>query len=262
MNQLKAYEITIKGKLEAIPLPDMEDAIWARIEAQLDTDMPTDDGSNGPFDSPSGPWILGSSILAFLLTLITLYYTQKNPDNSSAGTENQNNTFQNSVQTDDSGPPGSNAEIQNVSPANSTGDLRVNEGSALNGNAENQNGGSDLSSQGLQNPQQNLQKESGDRQNLQPGINGQQNVIPGSTILPGSVTGSEVQQNPLQGNGIPNLPGSNVPQNSSIPFSKDQAQNNSANKPPEKDSVVTGKKSRGVKGVTDSDYRIVPKKDN
>lgn len=251
MNQLKAYEITIKGKLEAIPLPDMEDVIWARIEAQLDTDMPTDDGNNGPFDSPNGPWILGSSILAFLLTLITLYYTQKNPDNFSTGTENQNNTFQNSVQTDGAGPPGSNAEIQPVSPENSTGDLPVN-------------------------------RASGNQQNLQPGLNGQQSFVPGN----------DVQENTTQGNGLQNLPGTNIQQNSpgsnvlqnpvpgsnvlqedqlrdqpvnqsppAVDIPKDQTQNGII-KPPVKDSVVTGKKSRGVKGVTDNDYRIVPKKDN
>ncbi len=242
MNQLKAYEITIKGKLEAIPLPDMEDAIWARIEAQLDTDMPTDDGNNGPFDSPSGPWILGSSILAFLLTLITLYYTQKDPDNSSAGTENQNNTFQNSVQTDGAGPPGSNIEIQPVSPANSTGDLPVN-------------------------------KASSSQQDLQPGLNGQQSFVPGSNV----------QESATQENGLQNLPGSNIQQNPvpglnvlpdilssdqtviqstpAVDLPKDQTQNGAV-KPPLKDSVLPGKKSRGVKGVTDSDYRIVPKKDN
>ena len=54
MNERKAYEQTIKGKLEAIPLPDMEDAIWARIETQLDIDMPTDDGG-GNAPSPNNP---------------------------------------------------------------------------------------------------------------------------------------------------------------------------------------------------------------
>jgi hypothetical protein len=251
MNPLKAYEITIKGKLEAIPLPDMEDAIWARIEAQLDTDMPTDDGNGGPFDSPSGPWILGSSILAFLLTILTLYYTQKNPDNYSAGTESQNNPTQNSDQTDGAGPPGSNAEIQPVSPGNSTGDLRVKETNSS-------------------------------QQNLQPGLNGQQSFVPGNNL----------QENPTQENGLQNLPGSNLQQNlpgsnvqqnpvpgsnvlqedllrdqtvnqspPAVELAKDQTQNGVV-KPPVKDSVVTGKKSRGVKGVTDSDYRIVPKKDN
>lgn len=235
MNQLKAYEITIKGKLEAIPLPDMEDAIWARIEAQLDTDMPTDDGNNGPFDSPTGPWILGSSILAFLLTLLTLYYTQKNSDNSSAGTENQNNTIENSVTGDDAGPPGSNAEIQNLSPANATGDLRVNDPSSLpEGSGVNQNApsGTDQGTNG--------------QQNFLPSSNGQQNPAPGSNVLPEDLSR--------------NQPGSTLPPSVQLP--KDQTQNAVVNKPPPKDSVVTGKKSRGVKGVTDNDYRIVPKKDN
>ncbi|MGZ5247199.1 MAG: hypothetical protein ACXWV5_09155, partial [Flavitalea sp.] len=137
MNQLKAYEITIKGKLEAIPLPDMEDAIWARIEAQLDTDMPTDDGNNGPFDSPSGPLTLGSSILVFLITLLTLYFSSgnsasmnlnsRNSDNSSSGIENQNENFQNPASGEaDAGPPGNNSPSPFVTPVNSTGELPVN----------------------------------------------------------------------------------------------------------------------------------------
>ncbi|MGZ5253252.1 MAG: hypothetical protein ACXWV4_02655 [Flavitalea sp.] len=241
MNQLKAYEITVKGKLEAIPLPDLQDAIWARIEAQLDTDMPTDDGNNGPLDSPTGPLILGSSILAFLITLLTLYFTQKNSDNASEGIENQNKTFQNSVPGADSGPPGNNSGIQPVTPANSTGDLRTNEGSTLNESVVNQNGGSDITSSDLQNGQQGRGQE-----NLQPGTNEQQNPAPGSNLL--------------QENLLSNQPGGTLPQTVEVP--KNQTQNTVVIKPPPKDSVVTGKKSRGVKGVTDNDYRIVPKKDN
>ena len=44
MKEKRAYEHIISGKLEALPVPDMEDIIWARIETRLDTDMPTDDG--------------------------------------------------------------------------------------------------------------------------------------------------------------------------------------------------------------------------
>lgn len=76
MNERKAYEQTIKGKLEAIPLPDMADAIWARIETQLDIDMPTD-GSGGDAPSPNNPsgfgWIGGVGIIIFVVALISIF---------------------------------------------------------------------------------------------------------------------------------------------------------------------------------------------
>ena len=47
MRNKETYELTITSKLEALPLPNLEDAIWSRIEAQLDIDLPTDDGDGG-----------------------------------------------------------------------------------------------------------------------------------------------------------------------------------------------------------------------
>ena len=83
MNQKKAYEQTIAVKLEAIPLPDMADAIWARIENQLDIDMPTDDGGgNSTPDAPSGfGWIGGSVLFVFAVALVSFFIINNNNKN-------------------------------------------------------------------------------------------------------------------------------------------------------------------------------------
>ena len=47
----------------------MADAIWARIEAQLDTDLPADDG-DGPV--PEGPPVAGGSWSQTLLFVTTI----------------------------------------------------------------------------------------------------------------------------------------------------------------------------------------------
>ncbi len=53
MNDNPIYEQLIAQKLQQLPVPDMADAIWARIEMQLDNDMPTDDTNNSPSTPPS-----------------------------------------------------------------------------------------------------------------------------------------------------------------------------------------------------------------
>lgn len=74
MNQRTTYEEWIAGSLEQIPVPDMADAIWARIEQQLNLDMPQQDaGGNGggklPGFSAPGQWFL----TALMAALIGLY---------------------------------------------------------------------------------------------------------------------------------------------------------------------------------------------
>ena len=75
MNQKKAYEQIITGKLEALPLPDLADAIWARIETQLDIDMPEGDGGPGSGPSSGGGWIGGAGLFVFVAALITIFFT-------------------------------------------------------------------------------------------------------------------------------------------------------------------------------------------
>ena len=48
MRKKETYEVTLTSKLEALPLPNLEHMIWSRIEAELDIDMPTDDGGEIP----------------------------------------------------------------------------------------------------------------------------------------------------------------------------------------------------------------------
>lgn len=73
MDQKAIYEITVTEKLEQLTVPDMSDAIWARIETQLDIDMPTDDG---PFDPPTKPsWGGGFGLsVIFIAALISIIY--------------------------------------------------------------------------------------------------------------------------------------------------------------------------------------------
>lgn len=79
MDQRLQYEQLIAGKLESLPIPDMQDAIWSRIKAQLDIDMPTDDGGGdaGP-QSPSGPGIIGWGLSVLLLAVLTVFFLSKN----------------------------------------------------------------------------------------------------------------------------------------------------------------------------------------
>lgn len=74
MNQPLPYEITIAEKLEQLSVPDMVDAIWARIEKQLDAELPDDEGPGEPPAPPkSGPGLgffgglLFSGIILFVL---------------------------------------------------------------------------------------------------------------------------------------------------------------------------------------------------
>jgi len=54
MNTSPTYEQIIAQKLEQLPVPNMADAIWARIATELDNDMPTTDGDDNP-PPPSSP---------------------------------------------------------------------------------------------------------------------------------------------------------------------------------------------------------------
>ena len=82
MNGKAGYEQTITGKLEALPLPDMADAIWNRIERELDTDLPTDDGGT---EGPSGPsfpkgLVFGSLSSLFVFSLLAYFFLIKKPE--------------------------------------------------------------------------------------------------------------------------------------------------------------------------------------
>ncbi len=83
MNQKFPYEQTIAQKLELLPVPDMEAAIWKRIEFQLDMDKPAggaNEGTKPPISPTPNPVVLGGISIVFLAALL-LYtiLTNKQP---------------------------------------------------------------------------------------------------------------------------------------------------------------------------------------
>jgi hypothetical protein len=110
MDQKAAYEITITEKLEQLSVPDMVDAIWARIETQLDIDMPTDDGpANPPGSSPSGSglWNIAGLALFIAALVAVIYFTNKKPNNTidDAGSSNTGTIISAPGNTNDKPPP-------------------------------------------------------------------------------------------------------------------------------------------------------------
>jgi hypothetical protein len=71
MNHSSTYEALIAGKLEQLPVPDMADAIWARIEQQLDVDMPVND-QTPPSGGNAGLRFPGTIFSVFLIALVSV----------------------------------------------------------------------------------------------------------------------------------------------------------------------------------------------
>ncbi|MGZ8537388.1 MAG: hypothetical protein ACXWV9_03945 [Flavisolibacter sp.] len=195
MDQRLKYEQTISSKLQALPLPDMADAIWSRIETQLDIDMPTDDGfsgNNGP-QSPLPKIIIGSSAFVIIIAFISIFLLPKN--------KNQNPQLI---------PITTSPEISTEQIIKPPGEQQKNIESPLNQPKQQDNS--------LPVVFNNTVDSSFVNQSI--------SSIDSNKVLPNTIV-----QNPL-----PDLPKS-------------------------ADSVQ-GKKKRGVPGITDNDYRIVPKKDS
>lgn len=76
MNLLPTYEQTIANKRDGIEVPDMADAIWGRIEAVLDVEMPepaTPPPVQGtPFYKRPAVWIISAGILAIIIAVFIL----------------------------------------------------------------------------------------------------------------------------------------------------------------------------------------------
>jgi hypothetical protein len=200
MNEKAAYELTIAEKLELLTVPDKVDAIWARIEAMLDIDMPTDDGPEDPPVNPpsgSGLWNI-TGIAIFIAALIaTIYFTNKKPNINS----NTINTPRDSATTIINQPASTNNKPP---PAELI----------------------------PQSPQRIMQDSSASLQSSLP--------------LPAIMDSLSFK-------------GSDEPS----PLLLDSAFNNLPATPVVTPPVDTGKKKgRGVKGITDDDYRIVPDKDS
>jgi hypothetical protein len=80
MNLLPPYEQTIADLKEGIEIPDMADAIWGRVEAALDAEMPVNDppaAPGKPFFKKPAVWIISAGILAIIIALFLLYKSRR-----------------------------------------------------------------------------------------------------------------------------------------------------------------------------------------
>lgn len=198
MNLKTAYEEIITGKLDALPVPDMADAIWKRIEAQLDLDMPTDEGPGTPPAPKPRGWVPGKGFIVFVAAVITSFLIYFNQQKS------KKNPLPVSIQ--DSG---------NIRPLPASPVIQEPDRST-----EVKNNSSPIRSS------DNTTKEAG----------------PIPAPLPAAIDSSRI----IDSAGSVQLPKLN---NSVIPT---QVQ---------KDSIPV-KKGRGVQGISEGDYRIVPKRDS
>jgi hypothetical protein len=190
MIKKQTYEVTITSKLEALPIPDIADAIWSRIEAQLDIDLPTNDG--GGNNPPSGPtgfgWYGGAGLIVIAAAIITFFSVKKDDQRTEIRVDSVNPSKVDST------------EIRALAP--------------------------------VKNPDSKPTTTAP----LDIGIVDSSIVVPTDSAI-------FVQE--------PALP----PIKDSVVLANDQPKNYSLSK-----DSIPAKKSRGVSGITDSDYRIVPKR--
>ncbi|GAB2812374.1 hypothetical protein [Ferruginibacter profundus] len=92
MNTPTPYENLIAAKLEQLPVPDMADSIWARIETQLDAGLSLDNDDNKPSGNPTtvkpgmGKGFYFSILSAIIIALVIIYKENKK-------IKNKNNTL-------------------------------------------------------------------------------------------------------------------------------------------------------------------------
>ena len=120
MAQQQAYEILIAEKLDTLPVPDLADAIWARIETQLDIDLPTDDGGNDPDpQAPSGPSVLTWGLSVMIVALLAAFLLYKNKPEPIQPTTQSSPTITERIQQpapQTTGPPSSTKTIRRPDP--------------------------------------------------------------------------------------------------------------------------------------------------
>jgi hypothetical protein len=78
MNNKETYEIIIAQKLEQLPVPAMEDAIWNRISAQLDIEMP-ETPAQQPSPSPNNTFLNIATLFVLITAIATYLFVQKQP---------------------------------------------------------------------------------------------------------------------------------------------------------------------------------------
>ena len=112
MNQKTTYEILIGEQLQHLPVPDMADAIWSRIEAQLDIEMPGDSGDTNSPGNGGGSFPIGNLLLVFVAALVTVYFVirpnQKDADIEFIPTDSEQQ-IATPEKNDEGGPPVNNA---------------------------------------------------------------------------------------------------------------------------------------------------------
>jgi len=102
--------MTITEKLELLTVPDMVDAIWARIETQLDIDMPPDEGPADPPSTPpagAGSWtrVVITIFVAAFVTAIFLTNRKTNTNNNNQLNTPVNTTTISSPDNSNDKPP-------------------------------------------------------------------------------------------------------------------------------------------------------------
>lgn len=124
MDERLKYEQLIGEKLQSLPVPDMQDAIWATVKAQLDLDLPTDDNDGGGSpQSPSGPRIIGWGLSVVIIALVTTFLLFKNKAKTKEPNNNPTTTEQvSSPPVQNNGPPlPSNGNTKRTNTSNSVG---------------------------------------------------------------------------------------------------------------------------------------------
>ncbi len=82
MNHLTTYEQLVANKLQQLPVPDMADAIWVRIEQQLDVEMPVGkpgDYNNGNSSLPGFQFPGNIIFYIFFAALVSIVFYLNRP---------------------------------------------------------------------------------------------------------------------------------------------------------------------------------------
>lgn len=108
--------MTITEKLELLTVPDMVDAIWARIETQLDIDMPPGEGPTNPPDTPpsgAGSWTRVVMTIFVAALVATIYFTNRktNTNNNNQSIAPDNTTIITSPDNTNDKPPPARAIV-------------------------------------------------------------------------------------------------------------------------------------------------------
>jgi hypothetical protein len=128
MDQKAAYEMTITEKLELLTVPDMVDAIWTRIETQLDIDMPPDEGPANPPSAPpagAGSWTRVVITIFVAALVATIYFPNRktNTNNKNQSISPDSTTIITSPDNTNDKPPPARAilpSLQQIQPKKNT----------------------------------------------------------------------------------------------------------------------------------------------